>query len=965
MNCCNWKLLKLDTFVPSKTGFCLTCHGCPGSCLGIINNMYSKIGKIIVFGALLCICGTAYSQESDSLSFSLEEMICGRTSGVQINAMDYSPSSSYNIFIRGVKALRGSNEPLIVLDGVPLQRQSRGTLRTFLDDDSDWQLQQNALYVINPQDIESIEILKDAAAAAIYGGEGSSGGVIKITTRKGGERGKSNVFWKSDVGVSMVARPGSYKMLGGDSYRRYIEAVSPSSSILSSEWTPADWQKEAYGVAVSHRHYISAGGESRSTNYFLSALFEDRNGVIKRSGDTRGAFRLNFSNKLGKVGEMGIRSVFSLSSVDMVRSSTMLGTSGTMDRILSGRPIMTSTDFASRTEGIQNDLIAENFYSWRDDYDDHSKKYRVYTSLYVNLDLAKNLKWENTFGIDYYDEDRRRWLGNMTEQGYEKNSMVGISTYKGMKYFGESHFKYMTVIDNAHKIGARLGASVSGEQFQDNVAEGYSFTFKYLRGLKDAELFPDGKGGVRTTPLYNLYDTRALLMAADAGIFYNCKGKYDLSVFLRSDMIAHYVNNDNVCWYPSASFSWNILKEGWGLEDVFSGFSLNLKYGRSGTNRTDLYRNLPYYMPDTITLPEGIETGNTLKHSVLWSLINEEYSASLDFGLCDNRVNISVGYYYSKAKDRLGIYNRGYSGKAELIPETLSTADVRNSGVELSVFSEIIKARDFSWNAELNLSYNNNVIKDNGYWNNLYYGNSVGSMGSNESQLRINAFAKGNPVGAIYGYRTAGIASAENMAYAPAFNETRLQEGDIMFVDYDGDMNVTEEDMTMLGNSIPKYLCNLNITFAYRRWSLDLNLEGMFDYDLVNLNRMSQEYFVTGNLDNIGYDRFNSWLSGTDAVSRGPRLDAVGQDVISDRFVEDASFLRLSRLRISYSQPLKARWIKDINFAITAYNLFTVTGYSGFDPAVNSFGGDISRYGADSRAYPSSRMFAVSVFANF
>lgn len=933
-----------------------------------MNKLY--VTKVVLFLsiALAFGCARTRAQSRDTLGLDFRELLRGREAGLQVGSVDHAPASAFNAVIRGLKSFRGSNEPLFILDGMPLNPQRMNVYKTFINDDADFQAVINSLSVIDPRDIADVKVLKNALSTALYGHLGGANGVIVITTKRGGGQ-RPVVTWNSNVAFRTMAR--TKEMLGFGDYLGYLSRTAPGSELQSfKDYKVVDWQQEAARTGISHDHFVSVASQTRSTKFYISADYSNMQGILERSGSEAGNLKINFENRLGKFGRFGLNSLLNYTKTDMVQATTPVCSSGNVNRMVLTRPFLTDNDFANRTEGVRSDAIAENYASWLDDYDDHSDAYRFISSFWLEIDFAKWLRWKTVAGVDYRDERRKRWLGNEIEKGYAVNSMVGIGTLTGMRYMFDTSLNTDFAFGGGHELRAMAGISMYGDTYKNNVAEGYYFVFKHLRGLKDAERFPDGNGGISSSPVYNLYKRRTWNYAAFARVNYSYKGRYEAEAVLRADATARYNGMSDPDFWPAAGLRWNISEEPFmaGAKRVVSRLSLHADWGRSGAYSIEPYRNITGYVPEDVAdrLPALDPERSKLVYNLYWRMVNEQYSAGLEAGLFGGRLNLRVDYYRSESSDDLSLWQQAFDASARRMDGFRSRGKVRNTGVELNLYGNYTSAWGLKWDAGLTLTFNRNKVLDTGFGTD-YVGLSVGRMPGENQQLTANGVLVGHPVGAFYGYKTAGLVREENLLYAPAFNGQRLQQGDILFVDRDGDMNVTPSDRTCIGDPNPDGYGQFYTTFSWRGLTLSLTFDGMWGNDVMNLNLLSENRYATGNLDNISRKAYFRAWSQSRPDGTYPRMDAVGQNVISDRLVEDCSFLRLSDLRLRYDIPLPGRtkWIRGLFVSAAVRNLFVFTSYSGYDPEVNGFGFDALRWGLDNGAYPSSRTYILSIGAKF
>lgn len=901
---------------------------------------------------------TAGAQQIDADASSLGGMLKGRTAGVMVRNTDASPGSAFSVIVRGLKSFRGSSAPLFVLNGVVLNPQGLDTEKTFWYDDTDYQIVRNTLEMIDPRDIGSITVLKDAAATAIYGMQGGANGVVLIMTKKGSTN-RPTIRWNGDFSFSTLARP--KQMLGLDEYRKYAAVVSAGAPALPADLKPVDWQKEGSRTAFSQKQYVGISGKTQTLNYYISGIFRTDEGVVDRSRSRLGSLRFDVEARLGTNARMGFNALLAYDDGDMVQSVVPLGGTGNISWMTLGRPYAHQADYGTGADPFN----VENYDSWRRDYDDISREYRVIPSFFVEFDLAKWLKWRTTASVDYSNRVRTRWIGTAIRKGWEKNAIAGRSTSSGMRYDLES---YLAFDKNwgRHLLRAQTGISLFGTDSRDKVTEGYDFIFKSMRGtgVSNAQQFPGGKG---SSPVYNLRFEEQFRYAGYVTATYSYGMRYEVTATLRADAAGRYNDFNDMDYSPAVGVKWNIANEKFmsGCRNVVSTLSLRAGWGRSGNQSIESYRNIyRYTTPDSgYPYPEIVTGMSDQNFRMRWKLVNEQCDAGLEAVLFKERLSVVVNYYDSESTDRLSLYFKQRRGDAKFIPGSSSVGKVRNRGWEAEVSGSMIRTKRLEWSAGANITFNRSKILQTGAGYD-YAGNSVGRTAGDEAT--INGVMCGTPVGAFYGYRTAGLVTAENAIFAPSYEGRRLVPGDVMLVDRDGNGHITSEDRTVIGNPNPKFFGGFYTSLRYRNWEFGLSFEAMYGNDVMNLNRLSEDDFSTDNLNNISRAAFRNAWSSENPSGNYPRMDAVGRDLISDRLVEDGSYLRLSDIRVGYTVPLpKNRYVRKLQVAFSVRNAFVLTSYSGYDPDVNCYGYDPLRWGADYGSYPAARTYLLSIGANF
>lgn len=879
-------------------------------------------------------------QEEGASALGFEDLFFGSgVAGLGIRPTDGAPGAAFSTVIRGLKSFRGTAEPLIILDGTVLNAVQRDAAQAFRNDADDYQALQHTLAAINPSDIARIEVLKDAASTAIYGAQGANG-VILITTKMGRRDAPraEMIDYHSNVGISTMYA-GS-PMLSGTEYTAMMQKANPGFKVAG---TPADWSAAATRTALVHNHYVSAMGAKERMRHFLSLSYGNERGVVSRTDRNALNLRVNLERTINRGSLIGVRSVFGHTRTDMVQGTAPLGAMSTIKSMTQGMPLHSTVGYGSSLDDTST--------AWLSAYDDAANEYFVAQSIYLKAAIVQGLTFNVEGGIDYRSKERMRWVGSEVWRGAVEQGRAAKSNNRLLNYNAQAHFKYDNTFGGKHALTAMLGAAFEGNNRVNDILEGYKFFNETLRaqGIQLAENLQPA----------DVIRTQSKQLALFASATYSFDKRYTISAGVRGDYTLTYDPGfGDLTYYPWVSASWDILAEpfisGWS---AVSQLKLRGGWGRSGRQMLDPYQfNEPYI---TGVDPElEFENGITNYYDIRWNSVNEEWNVGFDFGLCGDRLRLSAGYYDGRTTDRLRYYYHKRTGPYESV--YANSAVIANRGVEVSVDSKLVSGKEWNFSLGASFSYNHNRIESTGAAENGdVFGNSVGSWMGRDIVTNVNR--QGESVGAFYGYKSQGIVESHHMLYTPPYQGARLQEGDIKFIDTDGDGNVTEADRTVIGKPLPSYYYGLTANLSWRKLSLSVGLDGAADFDIMNLNLLNTATYATGNTSNL----LRKAYAEAYPAGNQPRLNATGADVISSRFVEDGSYLRLSNIRISYRFDINRKWLRTLDLAFTARNLCVFSGYSGYSPLVNSYGYDLSRYGLDNASYPMARTFLLSIKATF
>ncbi|WP_300904447.1 SusC/RagA family TonB-linked outer membrane protein [uncultured Alistipes sp.] len=879
--------------------------------------------------------GAGALKPEPATALGLDELLSG-ASGVWVRPSDGAPGASFNVLIRGLKSFRGTAEPLYILDGVMLNPVTQDAAGAFRQDENDYQAPQNVLASIAPADIERIEVLRDAAATAVYGSQGANG-VVVITTRMGRERGE-RVDYRSDVGFSLVGH--MPEMLSGDEYLAMMRQANPGVAWVG---TPADAAAPALRTALRHNHYASVQGSGERMRHFLSLGYDSEQGVVRRTEQCALRARVNLERKMGREGLLGMRSNFGHLRYDMTQATAPLGSMSTLKAMTQGVPLRGHAPFGSQWDDTTE--------GWLRAYDDAAGEYFIRQALYFRAALARGLRLDLVAGIDYRSKERKRWVGSEVVRGAEEQGRAALSDSRLLDYNAAATFVYEGLFGGKHALDARLGVVFDGRNRVNYLNEGYKFFKEDLRaeGIQLAE-------NIQPT---HIVRTRSQQTGAYLSASYTYDGRYTLAGGLRGDYTFRYDNSlDDVALYPWVTASWNIAAEPFmSCGGALSQLRLRGGWGRSGAQAFDPYLfNAGYITGED----PGIEIENGIYnyYDIRWTTLNDEWSVGFDLGLMDDRLLLSATWYDAKSRDCLRYYRHGRTGDWREV--YANAARVGNRGLELELKSRLVEGRDWEWSLGATFGYNRNRVLETGAADGGdVFGNPVGRW--NGSEVVVNVNRRGEGVGSFYGYESQGIVEERHLLHTPPYEGVRPQAGDVKLIDRTGDGNVTADDRGIIGNPNPSYLYGLTTRVAWRNLSLQLTADGAADFDILDLDLLGQATFAAGNPSNLRRATFReAYPAGSQ-----PRLGARGADVVSSRFVEDGSYLRFANIRLGYRFDIDRKWLRTVEVAFSARNVGTITGYSGNSPRVNSYGYDLSRYGLDNASYPSARTFLVSVHATF
>lgn len=883
------------------------------------------------------------SMMAKSLAVSPDVLLKGRISGVRVSATDGNPVGAMITNIRGANSVRGNSDPLWIVDGVMLNPSHLDVTSMFWKHpESDYTSPQNTLLTINPADIESIQVIKDLSAAAIYGARGANGVVI-INTRQATNEDGFKLTWNSNVSFLTPIKNGP-DMLGLTDYANFQQQLGNSTSGLDGD---VSWQDRMLKNAVAHNHHLSVSGVKEKIRYYVAANIKKMDGVLPGNDSWQGGFRMNFDMRANKLFSFGARMQIAYADLNMSKGTTLLGAPSLTTSVLTTAPAL-------------NALYTPD--GWKSDYDDHSQEYRMLPTIYFALDFMPGLRLDVNFGVDYRAKDRLMWFGQQTWFGRvsddnEKGGAASISTMQAFQFNSRMQLSYDGTFAGKHRVTGRAGVEFFGNRHLFNNQHGLGYDIHDLRAK--------GVFGSSGKPYPHNYEMVYNQFGFFAGAGYEYGGIIGFDVMARMDRTKKYEDDFKI--YPAVNVKWNIRNTFMPESGVFSDLSLRGGWGKAARETAapfDFYTS--YYNGTVMEQPESEAVHPFFDTFVRTT--SEEFNAALDFGFLGNRILFSAGYYSKKTTDRFSIYKFGTNKISEYLYSRYwfytdgslwhsEQTGLSGSGLEFDLSAQIIKKGDWRWDASVNLATWKGEVKSVSADD--VHGLSIGMGEAGIANVNI----VGEVPRALYGFRGNGMVTDANVGSAPSFFGLAPGTGDVLYHAEGNDVGYG--DRGVIGNPHPKIYGGFSTSVGFKRFSLDIALEGAAGHDILNLDRMMTEN-VSGT-GNISRDAFlNARTAGATGTPSSPRFGAAGLGVISDRYVEKGDYLRLSDIRLSYDIPLgNVKWIESIGVWFNVHNAAVFTGYSGWDPEVSSFGTNNSRMGIAYGGYPGARSFTLGVSATF
>lgn len=907
------------------------------------------------------------TQEEAARNTTFDKMLQGKAAGVTVTTSNSAPGGGVNIRIRGSNSLRGDNSPLYVVDGVFIDvDQTPDPMAQGNQGGNSLAAAQNPLSAISPQDIENIEILKDASATAIYGSRGANG-VVLITTKKGASA-KPTVTLSSTLTLSQLTK--EINVLNTADYVKFYNEMNPNSPKDLATLVPVNWQKESTRNALSQNHRASVAGKTGKNNYFISAGYLDNQGIIQKTGIQQYDMRVNLTQEINKYINFSLNTSYSNLETSMTSGTDKL--SSTKSSVISHMILFHPYKNPTAVQDYVEDLTGPD--AWFSDYDDDSRENQFMATGTLEI---KPLSWftiQLKQGLVDRKKERSMWYGTKLYAGASVNGKAGLSSFSSYAYNTNVLLQFNKKITQKHSLNGTIGMEYLMKDITSESLTGEGFASETLRakGISNA-----------TTQYPYVYSKQpAELFSVFGRAIYNFDERIIATATYRADGSSRFAPGNKFSYFPSASVAWRMNNESF-MKDIqsISNMKLRLGWGQVGNQAIDPFQTLATYGPNDYvstsgSLDKGLIPLRIANPNLKWET-TEQYNIGLDLGFFNQRLSFIADVYQKRTKDLL--QEIALPASAGFQTMWINRGVIENKGLELSVDATPFVNKKWKWSVGGNISFMRSKIldlglplSDIGMLKNVsgYLGANVGN--NNNTKFPANIFIVGGSLGNFIGYQTNGIIPLADPNDPNAtqttvnFNGRTLTAGDIYMVDQNGDGTVNEADRVIIGNPNPDFTFALNTNLSFSNLSLDMTFNGVVGNDIINANLIDQTD-VGNALKNIRKEAyFNAWNATTNPTGNYPRLGSQALGVLTDRLIEDGSYFKLSNITLSYLLKLpKQKVFNSLTFSASTNNVFIITKYSGYDPDVNSFGGDTDRMGIDLASYPSSRSFIFGITATF
>ena len=921
-------------------------------------------------------------------SGTIDQLLQGRAAGVQVTQNAGAPGSGISVKIRGTNSLRGNNEPLYVVDGVIISSAGEDVIAAGGVGNSG-QETQNGLNGINPRDIESIQVLKDASATAIYGSRGANG-VVLITTKKG-VKGKVKINSFTTTSIRTIDK--KYDVLDGIGYANYqnemalLNGLNPrfqidGSQIFGITYDPAgnpnvsnrpaqilNWQDELYRQGFSTKVGFSASGGSDNGNYYVSLGFDEQEGIVSNSSLKSTDFRINLNQDLTDKLKLQARVSASFNDINFTEGGDLTGANQSFVRnAILFRPVITE-----EIEDFGEDLEASNPYSWVNDFEDVSKAKRYIASIGLTYKLpVKGLSYQLKAGGNVRTKDRRRFYGLTTFQGANANGALQISTLNVTSYQINNFLRFNRTFNRKHRINATAGVTYDVRNVENSIYAVEDFVTTELT-IQQPFL-----ASVISQPLRYLKSDQQIFSLLGR-LNYTFNNKYILTASFRRDGVSKFSEENRFGFFPSFALAWRLDNEKFIKNlNIFEDLKLRAGWGEIGNHGIGAYGTLSDYgingqlygTPGNGT-SVPLSLNNVANPNLTWET-TEQLNFGLDFTTKNDRISGSIDLYDKTTKDLLQRSPIPTSSGFRSI--LINRGTISNKGLEVALNIAAVSTDDFEINIGGNIAFNKTKIEALGIpledfyidgiaqQRSFYLGNQIST--GQYFRSPANVFIEGEETSLFYGFVTNGIYQTEDTDLVAG-----AVPGDVRFVDQNEDGVIDILDRTFIGNPNPDFVYGFNLNFKLKGFTADFLFNGVYGNDIANGNliKLNNAEGLGTNISPNAYN--NAWRP--DAQSNlHPRL---GYDVISnqaigisDRIIEDGSYLRLNNVTVSYDIPLEnSSLMERLNVYVAGQNLFTWTDYSGYNPEVSSFLYNGLINGVDWNGAPNAKTILLGLNINF
>lgn len=884
----------------------------------VMKSAATLMDEVVVIGygteSKKLLTGAISSVNADDIKYlptpTVDAVLQGKTTGVFVSQNSGTPGGGISVRIRGVTSINAGNHPLYIIDGIPVVSGNLGQIgfsgQTI-----------NAISDLNPEDIESISVLKDAAAASIYGARGANG-VVLITTKKG-KTEKTKVTASAYYGWAKMWK--KLEMLNAEQYQEYRKELTGSA--IDPSLPNVNWIDEVTRTAPVQNYEVTTSGGSEKTAFYFSGSYFKEDGVLIGTSYNRFSGRLNLDHTANNNLKFGMG--YHLSSATNKRVEGDQSLNGVLPNAISMAPTISvydkegnynETGFYANPVAIANEAI------------NTANSNRNLANFYVDWKIIDKLMFKTKWGIDNYILKEHSFDPPTTRQGARYNGQGIEANAFANKLTSNNYFSWERQFVDVHNFDAVLGYSFEKYNRKNDYIQGRSFPSEKFEYLESATTIVAARSSKLDRGSQSYFSR----------LKYNYKYKYLLTINSRIDGSSRFGKNNQYGFFPGVSLGWRIYEESFfKAVPYINDCKLKLSWGRTGNDDIPDFRHMALYNNTIYGDLSGLYLSQLASPDLKWETTNQT-DVGLEVNAFQDKIVLVIDYYNKQTNDILLSRPLPPSSGFASIMDNIGAME--NKGIEIGLQTKNMDKQDFIWSSSLNFSTNKNKVKS------LYEDQPIMVGGRGQQRIEV-----GKPISYFYGYKSLGVDPST---------------GDMVFEDINGDGVITANDQTMIGNPHPDFVAGFTNNFSYKNFEVSLFLQCVYGNDIFNGNRIYLEALKgEDNQTTAVLDRWKTPGDITD-IPRATNSDPNNNNRISNRFIEDGTYLRVKNLTIAYNldkKILKYVKLSSARVYFTGSNLLTFTKYSGMDPEVNYAGDSNLTMSTDFFTYPQVRkiIFGINI----
>ncbi|MDX2070502.1 MAG: TonB-dependent receptor [Haliscomenobacter sp.] len=869
---------------------------------------------------------------------SFDRLLQGSVSGVQVIQASGQPGAAVSIRIRGGNSITGGNEPLYVIDGFPVYNDNNDVNAGVTSGPSI-----NALASLNPSDIESIDVLKDASATAIYGSRGANGVVI-ITTKKG-KKGQNNVSYETYYGqqelikrIDVLTSSRDWALLKNDALIAAGKPAFYTQAQIAALEGGTDWQAAAFKKAPIQNHQLTFSGGDDKTRYAISANYFKQDGILRGSDFDRYSLRLNLDRSISEKFKVGTNLTASRTSANEANSSVV-------STLLLLPPTVSIYD-ANGNYTLQSpfEVALGNPIATLNKEINQTTTFRLLGSFSAEYTILENLVAKVLVGGDIINNKQNRYIPSSLFEGYTTSGSASVGSKFVSTWLNENTLSYTKAIEE-HSFNVLAGYTQQSYQNESVIANARGF----VSDLLTYNNISSGSLNVLPGSSASAWTLQSFL----GRINYNFDRKYYLTLTSRADGSSRFGKNNKWGYFPSAALAWNLSNESFLEKWTFvNNLKLRLSAGITGNQEIGQFQSLATLSNNAYLFGEQLAVGfaptRIANPNLSWEKTTQ-IDFGFDLGLFNDRISLTFDAYRKETSALLLTvpvpYTTGYTTSLQ------NYGTVENQGFELALNTQNTRGK-FQWTSNILFSINRNKI--------LSLGDGVQYLISDPNIAQV-----GQPLGAFFGFQSAGLLqSGQDVEKIPVIDPATTKPGDRLYTDINGDGKITQaDDRTIIGYAQPKFLAGLTNNFEYKGFDLSIFFYASYGNQIFNQNRQQLE--LLSGQQNAASSALDRWTP-TNPSNTVQRAKEDPAPVTTSRYVEDASYLRLRTLTFGYTFPKgKLKAIKNLRLYVLANNPLTISKYTGYDPDVSRNEQSTLQQGIDYGSYPIAKSYQFGLNIGF